>query len=847
MTYDGLGRMETRTDTCASATSGQCAGGSLTEGHTVWTYDTAAYGLGQLASVSDTVSNYLRVTIYDSLGRSSETRTTFDGSTYYEKTTYDQFGRVFQVFDAGGDGSFQDSGVQHTYNAAGYLESLGDAVLVDGAPRTTYRRITSMSARGQVTGEVLGNGVITMTQHSPTTGRITNISSNGLGGEVQDLRYHWDSVGNLKYRHEYSGTKSLEENFGYDALNRLQSQQVVGETAVTVTYDTQHIGNITNKSDVGDYTYGGAGPHALTSAGSETYTYDANGNNVGGDGRTIEYTTFDKPYEIAKDGHTVTLAYGPDRSRYRRVDVGANGTTTTRYIGGVEIIDRPNNIRERKRHIAGIVVDTSFHDSGGLIDKQTYYLHSDHLGSLDVMTNTSGYIVSEFSFDAWGQRRDASDWTALSALQLLNFDHSITTRGFTSHEMLDEVGVIHMSGRIYDARLGRFLQADIQVQFPTDSKSHNRYSYAHNNPLAYTDSSGYGIDVFDALKILTSVFIAPICLPCAVAVVSQLSMVQAIHYGASISDALLAGVSSAAMTYMGGNIARGPGFGFNIDTLTFASVGGITSSLQGGKFGHGFISAGAGGLSGAIDLGSGGGLGAAVGRTVVRTVVGGTISEATGGKFANGAFSAAFSSALGEARSPAREPTAEERTYLKLARDVYNPKGQKIDGYEMVGELYVDDDTGLQSALYVHEESGHSVLAFAGTNGKGDWSTNFKQAFGIESEQYTKAMHRAQAMYDSTGGNIHFVGHSLGGGLAGAAAMSTSGSATVFNASGVNLLTVHRVSVNPGTVTHIRGAFDVLQGANLFTPTRVYGEQVVLGRAGFHGVEGLCKAMACGP
>ena len=660
MTYDGLGRIKTRIDTCASTTSGNCSGASLTEGNTVWTYDTATYGLGQLASVNDTVSNYLREMTYDSLGRASTATTSFDGGIYYEKTTYDQFGRVFQVFDAGGDGTFQDSGVQHTYNAAGYLESVGDAVQVDGAPRTTYRKITSMNFRGQVTGEVLGNGVITINQYAPTTGRLTNISSNGLGGEVQDLRYHWDTVGNLTYRREYSGTKSLEETFGYDGLNRLTSQQVTGETAIIVTYDPQHIGNIASKSDVGTYAYGasGAGPHAVTSAGGETYVYDANGNNTSGDGRTIEYTTFDKPYEITRDGHTVTFAYGPERSRYRRIDVGADGTTTTRYIGNVEIIDRPNNIRERKRHIAGIVVDTSFYDSGNLIDKQTYYLHKDHLGSLDVMTTTSGYVVSEFSFDAWGQRRDATDWTALSALQLSSFDHSITTRGFTGHEMLDEVGVVHMNGRIYDQKLGRFLQADPVVQDPTNSQSLNRYSYVWNNPLNATDPSGYEVISLVLGAILA--LVPEIALSSVTAAwLGAAAFVETLIAGGDFFSALISGLSAAAFTALGPQFASPLSFAqFATSVVVFGAVGGMTSLLQGGKFGHGFRSAAIGaafsGAAGSVSRGMG-----RLGRSVVDVVAGGTISELTGGKFVNGAATHAFTAAL-KAISTENEPDAEQ-------------------------------------------------------------------------------------------------------------------------------------------------------------------------------------------
>ncbi|WP_233267372.1 RHS repeat-associated core domain-containing protein [Paraglaciecola sp. L3A3] len=57
--------------------------------------------------------------------------------------------------------------------------------------------------------------------------------------------------------------------------------------------------------------------------------------------------------------------------------------------------------------------------------------------------------------------------------------------------MLDESGLIHMNGRVYDPVAGRFLSADIYIQAPTNTQSYNRYSYVLNNPLSFVDPSGY--------------------------------------------------------------------------------------------------------------------------------------------------------------------------------------------------------------------------------------------------------------------------------------------------------------------------------------------------------------------
>ena len=91
------------------------------------------------------------------------------------------------------------------------------------------------------------------------------------------------------------------------------------------------------------------------------------------------------------------------------------------------------------------------------------------------------------AYDPWGKRRNTNGLgDPLDQLWA-----QTTDRGYTQHEHLDEVGVIHMNGRIYDPLIGRFMSADPFIQAIDNLQSHNRYAYVMNNPLAYTDPSGY--------------------------------------------------------------------------------------------------------------------------------------------------------------------------------------------------------------------------------------------------------------------------------------------------------------------------------------------------------------------
>ena len=108
-----------------------------------------------------------------------------------------------------------------------------------------------------------------------------------------------------------------------------------------------------------------------------------------------------------------------------------------------------------------------------------------------LLIDDNGGIVEEYSYDAWGNRRDESTldnnyYPTGGNGVWQGFFH----RGYTGHEHLECFGLINMNGRLYDPILGRMLSPDKYVQAPRFSQNFNRYSYAWNNPLTYSDPSG---------------------------------------------------------------------------------------------------------------------------------------------------------------------------------------------------------------------------------------------------------------------------------------------------------------------------------------------------------------------
>jgi RHS repeat-associated protein len=91
---------------------------------------------------------------------------------------------------------------------------------------------------------------------------------------------------------------------------------------------------------------------------------------------------------------------------------------------------------------------------------------------------------------------------------------TIFDRGYTGHEHLDKFELINMGGRVYDPVLARFLRPDpfacpvaqrIRIQAPEYGQNYNRYSYAFNNPLKFTDPNGeFGFLIFVGLSALMS-------------------------------------------------------------------------------------------------------------------------------------------------------------------------------------------------------------------------------------------------------------------------------------------------------------------------------------------------------
>ena len=326
-----------------------------------------------------------------------------------------------------------------------------------------------------------------------------------------------------------------KEDFVYDHLNRLKSATTYlnGGTNASRTLETTYykLGNIKTKTssvtaDVGvtDYGYGSGtaapGHHAVTRASiggnAHTFSYDADGNMtqydctsatcedkyIGWNKRNLPTTvtlgdSLTDTTPTAKD----EFAYGPNGQRYYKKstwdDAGALHTEHTFYVGRFEEVlpgDQPDYSSIQKTRVTDSLLHVRTTSADGMtVVSAMEYLHRDHLGSVEAVTDAGGASLLVQAYDPLGERRK-SDWTGmLSASErqtLANNQPLQTSRGYTGHEHLDRTGFIHMNGRLYDPQLGRFLSPDPIVAAPGSSQSWNSYSYVSNSPLSFVDPGG---------------------------------------------------------------------------------------------------------------------------------------------------------------------------------------------------------------------------------------------------------------------------------------------------------------------------------------------------------------------
>lgn len=546
--YDGLNRRTQKDYTT------QKAAGS---GDVRYIYDDTVNTFnrkGRLKQVIDAATN---VTFeYDAMGRVSKSTKVLDGTTYVTTSVFDGLGRLKEVTYP----TSPAKTVEYLYTGP-VLERVRDK---SGSGTTTYAIYSNYTSQGQAQTITYGNGVVTTSTFADPA-HSTCIPANsfklctlktqkGANPLYQDFTYTFTADGNVDL---ITDPINGNQDFGYDALDRLTSATGpygTGGAMDTITYSYNQIGNILSNSQLtgGTFTYptSGAGvvrPHAVQIAGPYQYSYDNNGNQTGITSTLGDYsssTTFNVDNRLASAVTTFgtttinsTFVYDGDGGRVKKIV----GTTTTRYISKLYECDTTGANTSCSRFIwAGDTRIATVATNGTL-----HYWHGDHLGSSSVITDSTGAKVQALTYSPYGGVRTNQSFTTPAV---------DVPYKYTGKEFDYSTDFYFYGSRYYDPWFGRFISPDTIVPNARDPQDLNRYAYAKNNPMLYTDPSGHfafipiliGIVVTAAVSTVTSV---------AIAAATEGDLIDAAKYGA-VSGAITGGLCPVGCGFVGSALAH---------------------------------------------------------------------------------------------------------------------------------------------------------------------------------------------------------------------------------------------------------------------------------------------------
>ncbi|MBC3930029.1 RHS repeat domain-containing protein, partial [Undibacterium sp. CY21W] len=462
-----------------------------------WVFDNAGntgMAIGKLVEAytgTPTQKDYRRLHYYDNLGRNNKTAQTLVDGIYTSTQIYDDWNRLStQQYQRNNDSI---KAYDSRYNSQGYLAKIlrGPLALIE---------IKAQDAANRTSETWFGNGLKQLRQYDPNSGRLVDgqLTTNANVVHLHES-YSYDNLGSVSQRTQYWDGNGFVEGFEYDELNRVHSSTVAGQAQQLFSYSAA--GSLLSKGNVNNgatYSYPAQGaasvrPHAVQSiAGIGNFDYDNNGNMIAGAGRTMSWTSFDMPRTMSKGSINDSFAYGPEHQRTRQcktsnINCGTSENSLV-YAGAqeVEIKNGQTTIKTYWPNGLGVEIDKP-----GSNTSELNWTHLDRLGSVVGITDASGNLKEKLAYDTWGKRRTFDSSAVNGTVTPDSLDGQTDNKGYTGHEMLDDLDLVHMNGRVYEPLLGKFLSGDPLVQDPVNGQNYNRYSYVLNNPTNLTDPTGF--------------------------------------------------------------------------------------------------------------------------------------------------------------------------------------------------------------------------------------------------------------------------------------------------------------------------------------------------------------------
>ena len=317
---------------------------------------------------------------------------------------------------------------------------------------------------------------------------------------------------------KYNGTSVLNAGYTYDNNGNVTEKNYGNSRSVINAYDIK--GRITSTSYNGktfNYTYDINSQLTAVSGNnySASYAYDSRGNitnkNVNGTSTTFTYSNSDWKDELtAVNGTPLTydengnvLTYGDKsfiwntgRNLASIVD-GDNEYSYTYDENGIRTSKTVNGITTSYNTKDGVILyqtdgtdtlyfqyDTSGVPLGFIWNGTQYFYITNQMGDVISITDVQGNELAQYSYDEWGNTLSTSD----------NDIANINPLRYRGYYYDNETSYYYLQSRYYDPCICRFINADdteIAKTWKNDKFSNNLYLYCNNDPINYSDYTGY--------------------------------------------------------------------------------------------------------------------------------------------------------------------------------------------------------------------------------------------------------------------------------------------------------------------------------------------------------------------
>ncbi|MEN8219196.1 MAG: RHS repeat-associated core domain-containing protein, partial [Pseudomonadota bacterium] len=313
------------------------------------------------------------------------------------------------------------------------------------------------------------NGTYALYTHDNANHLLSVINKDSLDSTLSSYSYQYDNAGNRTRMTEEGGDQT---DYTYDDLYRLTGVTYPDSTTASYTYDA--VGNRTQLVDSGttNYTYDNA--DRLLSAGSISYGWDSNGNQIskveGGNTTTYAYDYENRMTGITfPDSSANSFIYYPDGRRFNLTDKAGTATYYL-YDNFDTLVEANSSGTTTARYTSGLGIDDWISmDRGG----SSYAYQHDGLGSVVGLTDDSETLVASYSYDVFGSVRSETG-------------NVVNPYRFTGRKYDGESELYFYRSRYYDPEIGRFITKDVYRGIINFSETLHRYAYVGSNKMVYS-------------------------------------------------------------------------------------------------------------------------------------------------------------------------------------------------------------------------------------------------------------------------------------------------------------------------------------------------------------------------